>query len=213
MRRALALLFVLLGLATVGAAVAMATALAPEDTLTATARLDEPGAVVVTEPGVLELAGSPVRIQARRDGEGMVLLAIGRDAEVEAYLADVSRTAVTGLTPERELRTQTQGTEPTLPDPAGSDLWTVTASGNGDAELTWADTPGRWRLLAATDGQSPAPVELRLTWPQDTDTPLVVPLALTGGLAIIAGLLLLVVPGRRPVRSVRAEPNRHETHR
>ncbi|HLS50132.1 MAG TPA: hypothetical protein VK024_09075 [Actinomycetaceae bacterium] len=79
-----------------------------------------------------------------------------------------------------------------LPDPAGSDLWVAEAAGAGSAELTWQDRPGRWSLVAATDGVAPAP-EIELVWDRERSTPWLWPGVLVGLLLGLVGAGLLVV--------------------
>ncbi len=79
-----------------------------------------------------------------------------------------------------------------LPDPAGSDLWVAEATSTGTAELTWSDQPGRWTLVAATDGSGPAP-EVELEWGRQVSTPWLVPGIVIGGLLLVAGATMLVL--------------------
>ncbi|WP_043503468.1 hypothetical protein [Georgenia sp. SUBG003] len=120
-----------------------------------------------------------------------MVLAVGRTADVDAWVGTAAHTRITGLESWEQLEVGDvaagdAGEEPTegateepsepaaLPDPAGSDLWVVQQAGTGSAELDWADRDGRWSLLAATDGTAPAP-EVSMTWDVEVRTPWLVP--------------------------------------
>ena len=179
--------------------------------------------VVVTEPGVLSAVAPTVTVRATTEGQEPVVLAIGRSSEVEAWLDDAEHARVVGLSSWEELSVEvTAGTpapditeEPTgepaeepsdgatqepaeevngLPNPAGSDLWVAEASGTGEVELSWEDRPGRWSLVAATDGTGPAPL-LELEWGRSVSTPWLLPGIIVGALLLLAGGAMLVLDG------------------
>jgi len=177
-----------------------ATTWAPSDTLTAQVTLTDPGPVVVTEPGLAELA-SPVTVEVSSEDDGPVLIAVGRDTDVEAWVGAAAHTRLTDRAEDGTLVAEKVDGEPTVPDPATSDLWVEQVDGQGSVELTEAARPGRWQLLIATDGQSSQPLEVRMSWPYQatSQAPLLLGLA-AGWLSV--GALLLVLVLRRRVRAV-----------
>ncbi len=236
-RRRLPLTLAVVGVLIILAAVVAASVLRSSDTATLTLgeRPDVP--VVVTAPGVLDAVDPDVTVRATAEDDQPVVLAIGRTAEVEAWLGDADHARVTGLSSWEELTVEVvtgqsddaatpaptetptdaatpaeEGAEPTtLPNPAGSDLWVVEAAGTGAAELSWTDSPGRWSLVAATDGSAPAP-ELELEWGRQVSTPWLVPVIVVGALAFVAGatLLALDVLARREERRREEARSRRE---
>lgn len=76
--------------------------------------------------------------------------------------------------------------------PAGSDLWIVEAVGTGEVSLDWSAEPGRWSLIAATDGVGPAPI-VQLDWERETPTPWRLPLVALGVIVALAGGIMLVL--------------------
>jgi hypothetical protein len=93
-----------------------------------------------------------------------------------------------------------------LPDPAASDLWVQTASGEREASFVPDRPDGRWLVLAASDGTSPAPSGLTLTWQRDVDVPgWAVPLIVAGVLVALVGLAVLGVVALGTFRSRRAQ--------
>ncbi|HLT85094.1 MAG TPA: hypothetical protein VKZ83_12750 [Phototrophicaceae bacterium] len=218
-RRRLPLLLAAVGLLIILVATIAAVVVRSSDTATLAldARPDVP--VVITEPGVLDAVGSDVTVRATAGDDEQVVLAVGRTSEVEAWLGDADHARVTGLTSWESLTVEVvTGTAPTdaptdaateaptdgatddaenpaasgLPDPAGSDLWLAESVGTGSAELSWTDSPGRWSLVAATDGTGPAP-ELELEWGRQVSTPWLVPGIILGALALVAGATMLVL--------------------
>ncbi len=94
LQRALATLLCLLGIAAVGLGVASATLWRPADSLTASLQVDD--GMVLTDPGVLELAADTVTISARAE-DGPAVLAIGRSEDVVSWVGEDPATHVSGL--------------------------------------------------------------------------------------------------------------------
>lgn len=120
--------------------------------------------VIMTAVGLLGMDGPRVQVDVTDGSRRPVFVGIGRAADVDAYLAKVSRLEVMGHDGEGKLLTKRIGTESSLPDPAGADIWVVSVRGQGGANLAWPDAPGQWRMVVATDGSTKAPDSLRLTW-------------------------------------------------
>lgn len=104
--RILAAVLAVLGLAAIALGVASATVWRPADTLTATATSADGTTLITTAPGVLELADPPVTVRATADDGAEVVIALGRDTDVAAWVGDDPHTVVTGLQDTRTLATQ-----------------------------------------------------------------------------------------------------------
>lgn len=204
-RRLLAALLVLLGVAALVVGIGMRTIWLPADQVSATLATDATGPLLVTAPGVLEARPGPVTIEASADDGASVLLAIGRERDVEAWVGDAAHTRVTGFGVDDTLTGEATDGEAEVPDPTGSDLWVQTAVGEGTATLEYQLLDGRYLLLAGTDGVAPAPGQLTLTWPREVTTPWSMPLIVLGALLLLAALALLVDARRHP-RASRPEP-------
>jgi len=153
--------------------------------------------VVTTVPGMLTLNGTRVRVQAdAANGSSPVFLGVARTVDAQAYLGQVARQEVTG-TDSGGLTSVRRGSEPSLPDPAGVDIWAVSVRGQGSAALTWPGEPGSWRLVVATDGRAPAPRSLSLTWNHPPGGSAAPALIAVGLLLIVGGLVTLVVQWSR----------------
>jgi hypothetical protein len=172
----------------------LATVFAPSSTTTATLRTDGRRTVVSTAVGLLDLAGPRARVEARTDETGRpVFLGIGRAADVEAYLKDVPRTEVTGHDRAGGLLGRNVGSGRAAPDPAAVDVWVVSVRRPGAAAVSWPATPGQWRLVAATDGASPAPSTVSVTW-SGRRTPSSAPVLIAlGVMLLVAGAIILVM--------------------
>jgi hypothetical protein len=163
--RVLASLLCLLGAASAGLGVASATVWRPSDTLTASTSAT---GLLVTDPGVLDLAGDTVTITA--DGTGPVVIALGTTEDVDAWVGASRATHVTGLTSRTELAT-TGGTGTTTPSATTAGTGTTTASPSpttpaGTATTSAAPT-GESQSPTATPTSSPGTTTL----PAETDDP------------------------------------------
>lgn len=120
LQRLIAALLGLLGLAAAALGIASATAWRADDPLIATATADTP--ILVTEPGVLEVAGEPVTVTVRASGSPVVL-AVGRDTDVAGWVGDDPHQLVTGLADWHDLALQNADAAPNpsaTADPSGS---------------------------------------------------------------------------------------------
>jgi hypothetical protein len=173
-----------------------ATVLAPAATtraaLTATGR-----PVVSTAVGLLGLEGSRVQVDVSGGSSSRpVFVGIGRAHDVDAYLAQVSRLEVTG-DGDGKLITKKLGTEATITDPAGADVWVVSARGQRSASLVWPNVPGQWRLVVATDGTAAAADKITMTWSGRTEHTSAPALIAIGLVLLVGGLISLVMLGSR----------------
>ncbi len=197
---AAAALVALAGVVLVLLGVAKATVWAP-DAVTVAKVAGQAGApVVVTNDAATALDGPSVRVDVRGPGDRQVFVGVGRADDVAAYLGDAARTEVTGVRDGQGVVTR-QGSEASLPEPAGVDVWALSATGRGTATLTWPQAPGRWRVVAAVDGATP-PTEVVLTWQRARTSSAAPALFAVGGLLLALGL----VGGWAARRSLRAAP-------
>jgi len=88
---------VLLGLVAAGSGVASATLWRPADHVQAEAIAAGATTLLVTEPGVLELVDDTVTVRASAPAGSTVVLAVGREADVRAWVGLDPHTRVTGL--------------------------------------------------------------------------------------------------------------------
>ncbi len=185
--RLAAVLVVLAGLALTVLGSLLATSMAPATRSVGTVRATGGVSVVDTATGVLDLDGPRVSVRAEAATAGTpVFVGIGRADDVAAYLGAVRRAEVTRVSGTGSPTVALTGSQPSLPDPAGVDIWVAHARASGAAELVWPDTPGQWRLVVATDGTAAAPSQVVLGWdraPRSNPAPALI----TVGLLLLAG--------------------------
>ena len=133
MRYVLPAVIIVIGLITGMFGVLQKTVWAPDDQRTATVQLDEPGPVVVIEPGVLNLYPTPAQLTATAADPGQeITISRTTKENADAWVGASDVTRITGLQDETTLAAQT------------------TTGGEGAPEAPEADT---------TEGATDAPTE------------------------------------------------------
>lgn len=129
----------------------------------------------------------------RIKGVDATYAAYGRTDDVLGWVGDATYNALAYDAETGELvSTLVRGTESSVPNPDGSDLWFEGfASEDGDLRFT-VDVPEGVSFVIASDGTLPAPKNLELTWPLDNRTPFSAPLIIGGGVVLLVGLVLLL---------------------
>ncbi|MGC5615314.1 hypothetical protein [Georgenia sp. Z1491] len=198
-RRILAALLAVLGVTAIVLAILSATSWRDEDELTASLA-ERPGTpILLTDPGVLEMGADEVTVTLTADPGEEIWYTFVPTSRVTEWVGDAERTSVTGLESRTELASAVAGTESTVPHPSGSDLFRDADVGTGEVTLDRAGEPGGQTLFAVVDGTADAP-SLTLSWPQEVETPYLVPGLVAGGVLLLVALALLLWPSRRPGR-------------
>lgn len=140
-----------------------------------------------------------------------VVISIARDVDATGWIDGSQALRLTGLQTETGLKSSQIAGKLEAPATTDSDLWHVVVSGEDEAELNWSKEPGRWSVVIASSPTKKIS-KISFTWPQSTATPMATPLILIGGVLILAGAALLVLPqvldreGRgRMVQSLRSK--------
>ena len=134
LQRALASLLCLLGASSIGLGIASSTVWRASDTLVASAEAGQGSTLLLTEPGVLDMAAETVSVVATSETGDEVVLALGRSADVEAWVGEDPHTVISGLLDRETLSTEegepSEGTaaeptpavtDPAVTDPAATD--------------------------------------------------------------------------------------------
>ncbi|HJG79586.1 MAG TPA: hypothetical protein K8V08_04150, partial [Brevibacterium senegalense] len=108
MRYVLPAVIIVIGLITGMFGVLQKTVWAPDDQRTATVQLDEPGPVVVIEPGVLNLYPTPAQLTATAADPGQeITISRTTKENADAWVGASDVTRITGLQDETTLAAQT----------------------------------------------------------------------------------------------------------
>ncbi len=218
LHRALASLLCALGAAALGLGIASATVWRPSDTLVAQAQGAPGTSLLVTDPGVLDLAADEVTVRASATS-GMVVIALGRSADVDAWVGDDAYTRVTGLAGWHVLATEkvaasapeaanppadaagdpSAAPDPAAEDPAAEDPAADAAPDPAGSDL-WVDQASGERAATLEwtrqDGRWSVLVaataggvpSVALEWPQVVTTPWRVPGVVVGSLLLLIGI-------------------------
>ncbi|WP_344310102.1 hypothetical protein [Brevibacterium samyangense] len=196
MRYIFSVLFIVAGLVLGGLGVLQKTLWAPSENITASTTLEDPGPLLVVDPGVLNLYDTPAKLTI--EGEGDLVMVEQSKEFVDAWVGDTTHTNITGLSGEGALAAErTDGEQATAPNPATGDTWNSVTTGEGTLELTWDEDPGRTTFLVASDGTQPAATDVTVEWPNHAETPWALPLIIGGAVLVVIGIVLAVTRWRR----------------
>lgn len=185
MRFVIAVVALVLAAAGIGLGVAQRTVLAGPDSISSQVSTAAAPLTLIDGATLNANAGTQSLEVA---GEGTILLAYGRAADVLAWIGDASYNEVTWDAETADLQTRlVAGTETVVPNPAGSDLWVREFSGD-DLLTRKINAPSDISILIAADGEQPAPSDIRITWPLDNSAPLSGPLIIGGVVFALLGL-------------------------
>ncbi|MCT1866483.1 hypothetical protein M3B90_02935 [Dermabacter sp. p3-SID358] len=203
MRKWLAGILILLGLAGLALGWAGQTVWAPKEHHTAKASFESPGAAVVINPGVLYVGGQKGTVTIKSSGDYFMISA--SEGAVKEYLANSKYTAITGASNWSTLATSTENADK-KEGTAGiqnSDLWTdVKTQKSGDSfkieEWSKAELDPKKRqpyraILLASDGDSSSITEVEITWPTNATNPWTPYAYAAGAVLLIIGLVLLLI--------------------
>jgi len=206
LRFVLALVSFVLAFGMIGYGIAQRTVLAGPDELTESISVPD-GPAVMLLPGSV-LTSFPGHQRVEISGPDGVFAAYGRTADVKAWIGDTRYTAI-GYDAESDELTSTlvRGQAATVPDPAGSDLWLQEYSAESTLDFV-TTVPDDVSVLVVSNGTSPAPSHLSISWPVDNRTPWSGPLIYGGALLLILGLVFYVwaLVHLRRVRGPRRKP-------
>lgn len=193
MRRLLGAVLLIVGAAIFILGIGSASWWKPPAEVTATTHSDSTAGVIATEPGVLELVNDEVEVTASAPGT-RVEMVVARTDRARLWLGQTPYVSVTGLSDWETLRTEDPA-DPEAPESLqleGSDLFIPENffSGEDQAKVTLAVPQGDFTLIAVgADGTTPS---LSLTWNRQVDTPLTMPLIISGIILAAAGAALFM---------------------
>lgn len=186
MRLVLAIVSLAIAVGLAGYGFAQRSILSGPDTLVATSTVDSGAPVTVIGGETLNA------LEGRQDieisGSESIFAAYGRTIDVMAWIGDATYNEI-GFDPETsELFSVTQqGTEQTVPSPAGSDLWLREYVGENELDMK-VSLNEDFSIIVVSDGTAPAPSTVSISWPLDNRTPWAGPLIAAGGAMLLISL-------------------------
>jgi hypothetical protein len=155
------------------------------------------GSVARTHEGVQSLTAQ---------GSASTVVAYGRTADVLAWIGKDAYQVVTispdgtslelvegtpGVAPGADLSVTPADAEPTIVDPAGSDLWLDEQHGEGAVTLPMTLADDMSAIIAA-NGVDMAPGNFSLSWPLPNPAPFATSFIIAGGALAVLGLILYI---------------------
>lgn len=190
MRFVLAIVLFVASLVTIGLGIAQRTIFLGPDHVTHQVTVTGGAPVTVIDGDVLNTHPGTQTVTA--SGVGDIFMAYGRTDDVLAWVGDASAATIGYDAEKLELiATASTGSETTLPSAEGSDLWLQEFSGS-DELIRKISVPKDVSLLIMGDGTTSAPPSITITWPLDNSTPWSGPLIVSGVVALLAGLIVLM---------------------
>ncbi|MCC7127239.1 MAG: hypothetical protein IT192_00270 [Microbacteriaceae bacterium] len=170
----------------IGYGIAQRTVLAEPDHVAAVTSSATSSAVTIIDGDVLN--SNPGRQKIQIQGKGKIFAAYGRTGDVIAWVGEATYNKLKFDRKKSQLRNDViVGSELSVPDPHGSDLWLGEYS--RDDSLTFiVNVPVGISIIIVSDGTRPAPGAISITWPVDNRTPWSGPLIVGGMLLLLAGL-------------------------
>jgi len=181
--------FVLAALA-MGLGIAERTVLAGPDQVSSSTTSHDNAPVVVIDGSALN--AYPHTQTVELGASASAFAAYGRTSDVLAWVGNANYTHVTFNAKTGKLVSRLHsGSTNSVPDPSGSDLWLGQYSG-AEANNFTVKIPSNMSIIAVSDGTSPAPSKVTLTWPVDNDVPWSGPVTIAGAILLVIGLVLLL---------------------
>lgn len=190
MRFVFAIISFVLAAVLMGLGIGERTFLAGPDEVTASTTETTTSPVLVIDGSALNAyeRGQTVEIA----GTPTIAAAYGRTEDVLAWVGDATYTHVTYDAETASLvSTVETGSETQVPQLAGSDLWLREYTGEATLRFR-TNLPDTVSIIAVSDGITPAPSTVSVSWPLDNSAPWSGPLVIGGGLFLLIGLALLI---------------------
>ena len=194
MRRLIAAIMLVVGMALMVVGVGSVTWWKPSPTVEATSATTSQSGIIATDPGVLELVNDTVRVTARAPGT-VVEMAVASSDIATIWLGDEPHASITGLSSWTALSVEEPADSTAPEEPLslqGSDLFDPRnlIAAEDSVELYFVVPDGDWSVIAVgQDGTTP---ELTMTWERDVSTPWAIPLMIAGIVLLAAGSALFV---------------------
>lgn len=205
MRKIVAPIAMLLGLALLVLGIGQQTWWAPPTVVQATsAKVHDAAALTIIDPNIENISENGTELNIAADGEFRV--ALGRSHDVKAWVDDAAHQRIKGATLSDDgtpiIEVDKVEGETDIPDPTGSDLWVDVQEGTENMTYRFQHPEeGEWSLLLFVDGKEAAPTQFGTDYEVTPDTSASVAMVLVGIVFFLMGLAVLI--GSKPQRTGR----------
>lgn len=190
MRFVIAIIMFVTAAVMIGVGIAQRTVLAPPDAIEHSVEVAGGAPLIVLDGETLNAVDGRQTITI--GGGGPIVAAYGRTVDVLAWVGDAEHAVVSFDDETGELvSTLVEGEESAVPDPFGSDLWLDDYRDTGSLRLS-VTVPSDVAFVIASDGVEPAPDEITLSWPIESDNTVSGWLIVLGGVVLVIGLIVLL---------------------
>lgn len=186
--------------------IAQRTVLAEPDHVAAVANISTDARVTVIPGKVLTAIAGRQKVQIV--ATGTIFAAYARTTDVLGWVGDAQYNQLGIDLKTSRLTSKVVGSNSAdVPDPHGSDLWL--GEYTRDNGLTFiVNVPANVSVIIMSDGKTPAPGQISITWPVDNRTPWSGPLIVGGVILLLIGLALYLwaLSHLRKLRGPRRRP-------
>ena len=188
MRFVWAVIAFVLAAALIGAGIAQRTVFLGPDEATMSVEVSEPQPYTLIDGDVFRANAGLQTLNV--SGTDTIVLAYGRTADMEAWLADAPYTHVALDKSGDAVAESVPAAEPTYEgafpgrSPVGADLWLDEYSSTTGSLSKKLQLPEGVSVLLASDGVAAAPADISIVWPISNATPWAGPLIVLGGILL-----------------------------
>ena len=208
MRRVLALVVLVCGLAALVGGVVWASRLGPSGRWTATADVPAGSRAVLVDPSLASVRGPDATVSARRADGGALSVGTALPADARSYVGSAPVAVVSGRAGREQLVVRRSGGSAAVPVAEGLDLWRDLSTGRGERSTGTGQGPALSVVVTSADGAPLPATTVDVVWTNGRWFDLAIVSVLVGIVLLGLGTVLLLgrVPRLGALRALRSQP-------